>query len=117
MGSTPAGPRGPGRAWTTEAAGLHRFCEARCPLERAGDERRDEPCVAAHAGELDAAPANGLAEPGRVTLERRDEASCERDRERRAPSERDCGDEPVVVEQKRVDSEGEPDGSQPQAVD
>ena len=90
---------------------------ARRPLERAGDERREQHRVPARAVQLDTAAAHRLGRPGRVALEPRHEARRERDGERRAAREAGRRDEPVVIDEQRVGAEREPDDGQPEAVD
>ena len=100
-----------------EAARLHRLGQARCALERAGNERGEQRRVAARALEPDAAAPDRLGETRRVALERGHEPCGERDRERGAPGAAGGRDEPVVVEQERVGGEGEPERGQPQGVE
>ena len=103
----PRRARRPRSAGASVTARLHRLGEIQPALERAGEQRRE----LAHRPELDAAAAKGDPQVTRVALEHRDEARRERDGERRAPRPAGRGEQPVVVEQQRVDREREPDRS------
>ena len=100
-----------------ETAGLHRLRQARCALERAGNERGEQGRVAARSLERDAAAADRLGEAGGVALERGHEPRGKRDRERGAAGAAGRRYQPVVVEQERVGREREPERGQPQGVE
>ena len=75
--------------------------------------------MARGARHRDAASAQSLDQPGRVTFQRRDEPRREHDGEGRAPPRASRAEEPVVVEQERVGGEGERDrqrGGAPRAA-
>ena len=80
------------------AARLHRLREVQPALERAGEQRREQPRMAAHACDRDAAPAQRLDEAGRVPLERRHEPGRQRHREHRAPREAAPPHQAIMVE-------------------
>ena len=75
-------------------ARLHRLCEVEAPLERAGEQRREQP----RAAELDVPAAKRDDAAPRVPLEQGDEPRRERGRERRSARPAGGGEQPVVVD-------------------